>query len=247
MSQERIDKFLSNAQIASRSEVKKYIKAGKIRVNGVIIKKPEEKIDLEKDVVEFDDKVVKRKTDIFILLNKPAGVVTATTDCFDKTVMDLLQVPGKEKLFPVGRLDKDTEGLLIITDDGDTAHRLLSPKHHVPKTYYAKIAGIVTQNDCAAFQEGLDIGDEKKTLPARLKVLSVDEQAQTSEIEVTVCEGRFHQVKRMFQAVGKNVVFLKRISMGNLQLGTDLEPGEYRELTKEEIMLLKENKWEDIL
>ena len=247
MSQERIDKFLSNAQIASRSEVKKYIKAGKIRVNGVIIKKPEEKIDPEKDVVEFDDKVVNRKTDIFILLNKPAGVVTATTDRFDKTVMDLLQVPGKEKLFPVGRLDKDTEGLLIITDDGDTAHRLLSPKHHVPKTYYAKIAGIVTQNDCAAFQEGLDIGDEKKTLPARLKVLSVDEQAQTSEIEVTVCEGRFHQVKRMFQAVGKNVVFLKRISMGNLQLGTDLEPGEYRELTKEEIMLLKENKWEDIL
>ena len=247
MSQERIDKFLSNAQIASRSEVKKYIKAGKIRVNGVIIKKPEEKIDPEKDVVEFDDKVVNRKTDIFILLNKPAGVVTATTDRFDKTVMDLLQVPGKEKLFPVGRLDKDTEGLLIITDDGDTAHRLLSPKHHVPKTYYAKIAGIVTQNDCAAFQEGLDIGDEKKTLPARLKVLSVDEQAQTSEIEVTVCEGRFHQVKRMFQAVGKNVVYLKRISMGTLQLGTDLEPGEYRELTKEEIMLLKENKWEDIL
>ena len=247
MSQERIDKFLSNAQIASRSEVKKYIKAGKIRVNGVIIQKPEEKIDSEKDVVEFDDKVVNRKTDIFILLNKPAGVVTATTDRFDKTVMDLLQVPGKEKLFPVGRLDKDTEGLLIITDDGDTAHRLLSPKHHVPKTYYAKIAGIVTQNDCAAFQEGLDIGDEKKTLPARLRVLSVDEQAQTSEIEVTVCEGRFHQVKRMFQAVGKNVVFLKRISMGNLQLGTDLEPGEYRELTKEEIMLLKENKWEDIL
>lgn len=247
MSQERIDKFLSNAQIASRSEVKKYIKAGKIRVNGVIIKKPEEKIDPEKDVVEFDDKVVNRKTDIFILLNKPAGVVTATTDRFDKTVMDLLQVPGKEKLFPVGRLDKDTEGLLIITDDGDTAHRLLSPKYHVPKTYYAKIAGIVTQNDCAAFQEGLDIGDEKKTLPARLKVLSVDEQAQTSEIEVTVCEGRFHQVKRMFQAVGKNVVYLKRISMGTLQLGTDLEPGEYRELTKEEIMLLKENKWEDIL
>ena len=247
MSQERIDKFLSNAQIASRSEVKKYIKAGKIRVNGVIIQKPEEKIDSEKDVVEFDDKVVNRKTDIFILLNKPAGVVTATTDRFDKTVMDLLQVPGKEKLFPVGRLDKDTEGLLIITDDGDTAHRLLSPKHHVPKTYYAKIAGIVTQNDCAAFQEGLDIGDEKKTLPARLKVLSVDEQAQTSEIEVTVCEGRFHQVKRMFQAVGKNVVYLKRISMGTLQLGTDLEPGEYRELTKEEIMLLKENKWEDIL
>ena len=247
MSQERIDKFLSNAQIASRSEVKKYIKAGKIRVNGVIIQKPEEKIDSEKDVVEFDDKVVNRKTDIFILLNKPAGVVTATTDRFDKTVMDLLQVPGKEKLFPVGRLDKDTEGLLIITDDGDTAHRLLSPKHHVPKTYYAKIAGIVTQNDCAAFQEGLDIGDEKKTLPARLKVLSVDEQAQTSEIEVTVCEGRFHQVKRMFQAVGKNVVYLKRISMGTLQLGTDLEPGEYRELTKEEIMVLKENKWEDIL
>ena len=162
MSQERIDKFLSNAQIASRSEVKKYIKAGKIRVNGVIIKKPEEKIDPEKDVVEFDDKVVNRKTETFILLNKPAGVVTATTDRFDKTVMDLLQVPGKEKLFPVGRLDKDTEGLLIITDDGDTAHRLLSPKHHVPKTYYAKIAGIVTQNDCAAFQEGLDIGDEKR-------------------------------------------------------------------------------------
>ena len=105
----------------------------------------------------------------------------------------------------------------------------------------------MTQNDCAAFQEGLYIGDEKKTLPARLKVLSVDEQAQSSEIEVTVCEGRFHQVKRMFQAVGKNVVYLKRISMGTLQLGRDLEPGEYRELTKEEIMLLKENKWEDIL
>lgn len=242
MSQERIDKFLANAGIASRSEVKKLLKAGKAKVNGVIIKKPEYKIDTEKDCVEFDEKQVILKTEHFFLLYKPSGVVTATNDNFDKTVMDLIDVPGKDKLFPVGRLDKDTEGLLVITDDGETAHRLLSPKHHVPKTYYARIEGIVTTDDCKAFQDGLDIGDEKATLPASLHIVSRDESSNTSEIEVTICEGRFHQVKRMFQAVGKKVIYLKRISMGDLKLGNDLTPGEYRELTQEEIQLLKNAK-----
>ena len=169
------------------------------------------------------------------MLNKPSGVVSATQDRKEQTVLGLLGGQKRRDLFPVGRLDKDTEGLLLITNDGELAHRLLSPKSHVDKVYFAKIKGRVTEEDCRAFRQGVDIGDEKPTLPALLTVLHSDEE---SEVELTIQEGRFHQVKRMFQSVGKEVVYLKRLRMGALTLDGGLRPGEYRKLTEEEVNTL---------
>lgn len=232
----RLDKFLADAKVGSRSEVKGYIKKGRIRINAEVAKKAEEKIDTEKDVVYFDDTKVCGKGFVYYMLNKPRGVVSATNDNLNQTVIDLIPEKYQEELFPVGRLDKDTEGLLIVTNDGVLAHNLLSPKKHVSKTYYALIKGFVTEEDVAMFQEGLDIGEKKPTMPADLHILKSQE---ISEIEVTICEGKFHQVKRMFQAVSKEVIYLKRISMGKLELDKRLQPGEYRYLTEEEIGLLK--------
>ena len=186
----------------------------------------------------------------YFMLNKPSGVVSATEDKKEKTVLDLLRSDKssdagtgmrREDLFPVGRLDKDTEGLLLITNDGDLAHRLLSPKKHVDKVYYADIRGKVDEEDVRMFAQGLDIGDEKATLPAELKILS---SGETSRIEVTLREGRYHQVKRMFRAVGKEVIYLKRLSMGSLALDEALAPGEFRRLTDEEVdkIMLKGKK-----
>ena len=166
------------------------------------------------------------------VLNKPAGTVTATEDRSDPTVLDLLKDQRRKGLFPVGRLDKDTEGLLLITNDGETAHRLLSPRKHVDKVYYADVRGKVTEEDVRSFAEGVDIGDEKMTMPADLEIL---ESGAISRIRLTIREGRFHQVKRMFQSVGKEVIYLKRLQMGSLVLDTELKPGEYRKLTKEEV------------
>ena len=154
--------------------------------------------------------------------------------------MDLIDSRIKDRLFPVGRLDKDTEGLLLITDDGPLAHQLLAPKRHVPKTYYAKVSGILPENVCEQFAQGLDIGDEKPTLPAELRILERDPEGISSEIELTIHEGRFHQVKRMCHAAGCEVTYLKRISMGTLKLDESLEKGAYRQLTAEEIEKLKE-------
>lgn len=232
----RLDKFLADAKVGSRSEVKGYIKKGRIRINEETATKAEVKIDLEKDVVYFDDTQVRPKGFVYYMLNKPKGVVSATNDNLSQTVIDLIPEKYQEELFPVGRLDKDTEGLLIITNDGVLAHNLLSPKKHVSKTYYALIKGFVTEEDVAMFREGLDIGEKKPTMPADLHILKSQE---ISEIEVTICEGKFHQVKRMFQAVSKEVIYLKRISMGKLELDKRLQPGEYRHLTEEEIGLLK--------
>ena len=232
----RLDKFLADAKVGSRSEVKGYIKKGRIRINAEVAKKAEEKIDTEKDIVYFDDTRVCGKGFVYYMLNKPKGVVSATNDNLNQTVIDLIPEKYQEELFPVGRLDKDTEGLLIVTNDGVLAHNLLSPKKHVSKTYYALIKGFVTEEDVAMFQEGLDIGEKKPTMPADLHILKSQE---ISEIEVTICEGKFHQVKRMFQAVSKEVIYLKRISMGKLELDNRLQPGEYRYLTEEEIGLLK--------
>lgn len=169
------------------------------------------------------------------MLNKPQGVVSATEDNFQKTVLDLLGDSRRDDLFPVGRLDKDTEGLLLITNDGALAHRLLSPKKHVSKIYFAHIEGKVTEEDVAAFKKGLVIDEEFTALPAHLKILKSDD---ISEIEVEIFEGKFHQVKRMFQSVGKKVVFLKRLSMGTLILDSTLKPGEFRPLTRAELDLL---------
>lgn len=233
----RLDKFLADAKVGSRSEVKEYIKKGRIRINDEIARKAETKIDTEKDQVCFDQERVWQKGFVYYMLNKPKGVVSATTDNLDKTVVELLRKEKYwEELFPVGRLDKDTEGLLLLTNDGVLAHNLLSPKKHVDKVYYALIKGFVTEEDVASFKEGLDIGEKKNTMPSDLHILK---SGEISEIEVTICEGKFHQVKRMFQAVSKEVMYLKRISMGKLELDKTLQPGEYRPLTEEEIALLK--------
>lgn len=228
----RLDKYLAEMNLGTRSEVKKLITKGQIQVNRTIVKKPEFKLDPNSDRVQYQDREITYVTYEYYMLNKPSGVISATEDKRDTTVIDLIESRQRKDLFPVGRLDKDTEGLLLITNDGALAHRLLSPKKHVDKTYYAKICGKVTKEDIEIFEKGICIGDEKLTLPAKLVILK---SGAESEIELTIQEGRFHQVKRMFQAVGKEVVYLKRLSMGGLSLDPSLKPGEYRKLTKEEM------------
>lgn len=228
----RLDKFLSEMGIGTRSEVKKSIAKGQVQVNGTVVKKPECKIDTEADHVQVQGQEVRYVAYEYYMLNKPAGVVSATEDARDQTVVNLISEKLRDDLFPVGRLDKDTEGLLLITNDGEMAHRLLSPKKHVDKTYFAVINGKVTEEDVERFREGVDIGDGKLTMPAELVILKSDE---ISEIELTIREGRFHQVKRMFHAVGKEVSYLKRLRMGTLQLDETLELGQYRALTEKEI------------
>ena len=225
----RLDKFLTEMGLGTRSEVKKILKTKQITVNGEIVTKPETKVAPENDQISYKGEPVTYCEYEYYLFYKPAGCVTATEDQLHKTVMDYLTDTVRSDLFPVGRLDIDTEGLLLITNDGALAHDLLSPAKHVEKTYYAVIDGVVTEN-------GVDIGEEKLTKPGKLRILKSEPE---SEIELTITEGRFHQVKRMFEAVGKKVLYLKRISMGPLQLTDDLKPGEYRPLTEEEITALK--------
>ena len=232
----RLDKFLANAGVGTRSEVKQYIKKGFIKVNDIPVKKADMSINEAADVILFQNKVISLQKNFYYMMNKPQGVISATEDNFQKTVLDLLGNDRRDDIFPVGRLDKDTEGLLLLTNDGALAHDLLSPKKHVSKVYFAKIEGKVTDEDVIAFKEGLKIDDDFTAFPANLKVLVSDD---ISEIEVEIYEGKFHQVKRMFQAVGKKVIFLKRLSMGPLTLDTTLAAGEYRPLTEEELNLLK--------
>ena len=228
----RLDKYLCETGFGTRSQVKDLLKKGQVMVNGEVVKKPELKINETTDQILCQGKKASYQKNIYLMLHKPAGVVSATEDNREKTVLDLVRPEDwKNGLFPVGRLDKDTEGLLLLTDDGELAHRLLSPKKHVDKTYYAKIDGQVTKQ----FREGLDIGDEKKTLPAVLTILL---SGPVSEIEVTIHEGRFHQIKRMFEAVGCKVTYLKRLSMGAVALDETLAPGDYRPLNEKERELL---------
>lgn len=228
----RLDRYLAELGLGTRSQVKKDIAGGQVTVNGVPAKRPEIKIDTDKDQVTYKGDAVTFEKYEYYMLNKPAGTVTATEDRSDPTVLDLLKDQRRKGLFPVGRLDKDTEGLLLVTNDGETAHRLLSPRKHVDKVYYADVRGKVTEDDVRSFAEGVDIGDEKMTMPADLEIL---ESGDISRICLTIREGRFHQVKRMFQAVGKEVIYLKRLQMGSLVLDAELKPGEYRKLTKEEV------------
>ena len=232
----RLDKYLAEMGAGTRSEVKKLVRAGRVTINGAVAEKPEQKVDPETDTVCLDGEALLYAAYEYYLFHKPAGCVSATEDKIHKTVMDYLTDTLRDDLFPVGRLDIDTEGLLLITNDGTLAHELLSPAHHVKKTYYARVAGRVTEEDARLFQQGVDIGEEKLTKPAELVILTSGEE---SEIELTITEGKFHQVKRMFQAVGKEVVYLKRLSMGPLTLPETLLPGEYRALTQEELMLLQ--------
>ena len=231
----RLDKFLADMGIGTRSEIKSWIRKGRVKVNNIVVKKPETKVTLDDDIY-FDERKVSYQKLVYYMLHKPAGVISATRDNFSQTVLDLITDKKRKDLFPVGRLDKDTEGLLLITNDGELAHQLLSPKKHVDKVYYAEVKGVVTEEDQKAFQEGVMIEDNYRTLPAQLTILKSD---SISEIELTIQEGKFHQVKRMFLAVGKEVIYLKRLSMGPLKLDEQLQPGEYRELTENEVLQLK--------
>lgn len=231
----RLDKFLADMGIGTRSEVKKYIRQGKVKVDGVVQKSPDAKIDETKQEVSCFDKTVGYESFEYYMLHKPAGVISATTDAKDKTVIDLIESKKRKDLFPVGRLDKDTEGLLLITNDGELAHRLLSPKKHVDKVYFAKVKGVVTEEDQRIFAEGVSLGQGEMAKPSKLEILVSDE---ISEIRLTIQEGKFHQVKRMFLSVGKEVIYLKRLSMGTLKLDETLALGEYRPLTEEELKQL---------
>lgn len=228
----RLDKYLTEMGIGSRSEVKQGIRKGFARVNGETAVRPEFKVD-ERDRVTWKGTPVDFVAYEYIMLNKPAGVVSATEDKRDRTVLDLVKDARRKDLFPVGRLDKDTEGLLLLTNDGKLAHRLLSPKHHVAKVYYARVQGVMTEADVQRFKEGFAVDDELTALPAELEILSVCE-GDTCEIRLKIFEGKFHQVKRMVQAAGKEVLYLKRLSMGPLVLDAALAPGEYRSLTEKE-------------
>lgn len=230
----RLDKFLCEMNIGTRSQVKTYIKQGMVTVGGVPAKKAEEKIDENKDIVCFRGETLSFQEFQYFMLNKPAGVVSATQDNTAKTVMDLLPSNIKKDLFPVGRLDKDTEGLLLITNDGDLAHKLLSPKKHVDKTYLVGIEKSLSASDITSLEQGVDIGEDKLTLPAKVQVMN------DTQIYLTIHEGKFHQVKRMLQAVDNRVLTLKRVSFGPLELDTNLASGECRELTQEEVTLLYE-------
>ncbi len=287
----RLDKYLSNMTGESRSIIKSEIKKGNVIVNGSTVLKAENKIDEIKDEVIYKGESVAYSKYAYYMFNKPAGCVSATTDNTCKTVIDYLKNEQVSGLFPVGRLDKDTEGLLIITNDGELAHKLLSPKKHVAKKYYARIKGNLPTDVEKRFEDGLDIGDEKKTLPARIEVLQNAKTTEStdkltgktdnmtgktdnmtgktdnmtgktdnitdavisdrsdalpdegpalfdSEVYVVITEGRYHQVKRMFKAVGCEVTYLERKSMGGLELDDTLRRGEYRKLTAEEINTL---------
>ncbi|MDQ0413062.1 pseudouridine synthase [Mesobacillus stamsii] len=233
----RIDKVLSNLGYGSRKEVKKLLKDGAVIVNGEFIKDAKQHVNPKKDLITFNGEEIQYREFIYLMMNKPPGVISATEDSHEETVIDLLEAEDLVfEPFPVGRLDKDTEGLLLLTNDGQLSHRLLSPKQHVPKTYFAVIEGEVTEQDIVSFKQGVTLDDGYKTKPGELVIVK---SGLTSDIELTITEGKFHQVKRMFLAVGKRVVYLKRISMGPLQLDETLELGEYRELTDEEIDLLQ--------
>ena len=281
----RLDRFLAEGTAWSRSEVKKLIRAGRVSVNGRCDVKPEMKIDPASDCILVDSVRVELQGRICLMMNKPAGVLSATQDRTDRTVIDLVSEPYAGRLFPVGRLDKDTEGLLLLTDDGNLSHDLLSPSKHVSKTYFVIITGAPDETIVTRFRQGMDIGERRRTLPAQLVFLSVDgdfladlkqqEETETPDAPqmpagmislqkmqefcirsialtdydrcaeneccaaVSVTEGKYHQIKRMFQACGREVRFLKRIGMGELMLDPELESGTYRPLTPEELALLE--------
>lgn len=235
---ERLDKILANLGYGTRKELKKIVRNGIVEVNGVVVKDSAMQVDPEKDKIVINGEEIYYREFIYLMMNKPDGVVSATYDNRDETVVDLLEVEHQVfEPFPVGRLDKDTVGLLLLTNDGELNHRLISPKWKVDKVYFARIDKEVTEADIKAFQKGITLDDGYVCKEAKLEIQSASEEG--SEVLVTIQEGKFHQVKRMFEAVGKKVVYLKRIEFGTLKLDEELEEGEYRELTEEEIAILK--------
>ena len=237
MPKQRIDKILASQNIASRGQIKNMIKRGAVTVDGITVKRPDEKYDAEVSRIAVNGNEITYKKNIYIMMNKPKGVLSASNDKYEKTVIDLLSPELKRKgLFPAGRLDKDTEGFLLITDDGKLAHQMLSPKNHVYKLYIAETDKILTQNDADKFKEGIKYG-EAAFLPAEMKITDKN----TALVEI--CEGKFHQIKKMFNAVGANVLYLKRLKIGNVFLDENLKPGEYRELFEhEKIDILQRTK-----
>ncbi|WP_181349954.1 pseudouridine synthase [Thalassobacillus sp. CUG 92003] len=234
----RIDKYLAHMGFGTRKEVKSLLKSGGTRVNDDVIKSPKVHVDAEHDVITVQGEIVEYRQFIYLMVNKPGDLISATEDADEMTVVDILE--PEDHLFhpfPVGRLDKDTEGLLLLTNNGQLSHRLTSPKKEVGKTYVADIEGHVTQEDVEAFSRGVTLDDGYHTKPARLQVI---ESGEVSRIELVITEGKFHQVKRMFESVGKRVTYLKRTQMGELALDEALDPGEYRELRDEELDYLFE-------
>ncbi len=235
---ERLDKIISNLGYGSRKDVKSFVKKGLIEVDGVIAKDNGMAVDPEKSVIKINGEEILYRKYIYLMMNKPSGVISATHDNRDETVIDLLYIDHQVfDPFPVGRLDKDTVGLLLLTNDGELNHRLISPKWHVDKVYYAKIDKKVTEKDVEAFKKGITLDDGYKCMEAKLEIISASDEG--SEVRITIQEGKFHQVKRMFEAVDKTVVYLKREEFGGLTLDPDLEEVEYRELSEDEIALLK--------
>jgi 16S rRNA pseudouridine516 synthase len=251
----RLDKILADSGLGTRSSVRDLIKSGKVKINDVIEKDAGRKVDTEVDIISCGGEVISFSEKVYYMLNKPAGVITATEDKNQKTVLDLITDKKRRDLFPVGRLDKDTVGLLLITNDGQLAHRLLAPGKHVAKKYLVRVDGIITEEISSAICSGVDIGDDKPTAPAELEniravapvesenirepgeveALAPDGDEVIYEAVITITEGRYHQIKRMFEAFGLNVIYLKRLSMGSLTLDPELEEGQWRYLTDEEV------------
>lgn len=235
---QRLDKVLAHMGFGTRKELKKLVRSGVVTINGDVVTDSAQHIDPEEDVLQVWDAPVQYRKFVYVMMNKPAGVISATYDNKETTVLDLLDEEyAHYSLFPVGRLDKDTVGLLLLTNDGKLAHELTSPRKNVPKTYYARVAGVVHERDVEAFAHGVTLDDGYTTKPAKLKIIH---SSTISEIELTITEGKYHQVKRMFDAVGKKVILLKRISFAALALDSSLAEGSVRELLPEEIVLLKE-------
>lgn len=225
---ERLDKILVSQGAGSRKEVQRLIRSGEVAINGEICRKPDTKLDAGRNSITVSGQALNYSKNIYIMMNKPSGVVSATEDNHDKTVIDILPAEYRRKgLFPAGRLDKDTEGLLIITDDGDFAHRMLSPAKHVEKQYIVKLDGEITDETITAFKAGIEFADGTKCRPANLSIYNGDRKTGI----VTICEGKFHQVKKMFLVCGLKVVHLKRISIGGLYLDSNLHKGECKLLT----------------
>ena len=229
----RLDKYLADMGLGTRSQVKDLIKKGKININGIVVKDGNLKVDSEKDIILFEGNPIVYEEFEYYMLNKPAGVISASNDRREKTVVNLIATKKRDDLFPVGRLDKDTEGLLLICNDGELSHKLLSPKKHVDKTYYVELDKPLTKEKADEVCEGVYIETGVKSLPARLEYIEND------KVYLTIQEGKFHQVKKMFHAVGCEVTYLKRMTMGSLKLDESLKTGEYRPLTLEELEALK--------
>lgn len=236
MKEIRLDKFLAEMGEGSRSQLKEMARKGRITVDGIVEKKSDRKIKPGIQVVTVDERPIAYAAYEYYMLNKPQGVVSATEDSRYQTVIELIEDRKRKDLFPVGRLDIDTEGLLLITNDGELAHQLLSPKKHVDKVYAARVEGMLPGDAGKQFLEGIILSDGTKTMPAQLEVM---ERGEFTSVRLTIHEGKFHQVKRMFEVFGCRVVYLKRLSMGSLNLDESLKPGEYRYLSREEIHKLQ--------